>query len=1132
MLMGISYRRALVWAGLFAIFFPLAMPGDPYRRSRTPISADPERASATQARLADAYGKFPLSFEANQGQTDQRVKFLSRGGDYALFLTSNEVVLALQKGGSGRKSSPTVPTPAGKHISSETTGVLRMSLIGASRAVRVSGVDRLPGSANYFLGNDPAKWRTNVPTYAKVKYEGVYPGINLIYYGNQRQLEYDFVVAPGADPKTIRLCFRAANKLRIDKQGMLVLEIQKGEVQFQRPAIYQEIAGKRRAIAGRYALKGSEVGFEVKSYDRASPLVIDPVLVYSTYLGGTSADAANGIAVDSSGNAYVTGSTGAGFPTIGAVQSNFAGHGAGVNAFVTKFNASGTALVYSTYLGGSVGDTGYSIAVDSAGNAYVTGSTASPDFPTVNAVQPTLAGSLNAFIAEISASGSALVYSTYLGGSGTDSGSGIAVDSSRNAYVTGSTTSTNFPTVHPLFSSGGPGGAFVTKIGAQGNALVYSTYLGGAGAAEGKGIAVDASGDAFVTGYTESSNFPTMNPLQSSLAGSANAFVTEINPGGSALVYSTYLGGGGTDIGNGIALDSSGNIYVAGSTTSVNFPTVNPLQPSLAGSTNAFVGKIRSGGAALIYSTYLGGSGFGGDSGAGIAVDSSGNAFVIGTTSSTNFPVLNALQSTFLTPATPGSTAAFITKINASGSSFVYSTYFGNSTNGTGIAVDSSGDAYTTGNIISQGTGGGAIPLVNALPNMGSGFADSIAFVAKILSAVNLSPRTLTFVNQPLGMESPSQTVLLRNDGNSALVISSLAMSGATGSSFSETDNCVGNLSAAGASCSISVAFTPTAIGSQSANLAIATNLPSSPLLVPLTGTGVAVARNAVLSVNSLTFTSEVIGATTPAQSVTLSNNGNETLLISSLAASGTNGTNAAEFAETNNCDGSVAAGANCTINVTFSPSATGLRTGALTITDNATTPASPQTVTLAGTGATPPGFSLTAGSSGASTAVTAGQTATYGLSLADAGFAGTVAISCSGAPANATCSASPGSTNFTGASSAVAVTVNVSTTARGGAAPLGLRVPGMPASVEALALAVFLPLCLWMVRAGLAGRRPGHVALAVLFLLLGLLTACGGGSSSTSVTSNGTPAGTYTLTVTGTSNSLTQNIQLTLMVN
>jgi hypothetical protein len=318
-----------------------------------PLVNHPPVAETTpgQARLADAYGKLPLSFEANQGQTDRRVKFLSRSSGFALFLTGNEAVLALKKVNPERKRSLAVVATGGKHVSSEVRDFLRMQLIDANPAVRVSGMDELPGKSNYFVGNDPAKWQTNVPTYAKVRYEGVYPGVNLIYYGNQRQLEYDFVVAPGADPKTIRLRFGAANNLRIDKQGMLVLEIQKGEVQFRRPAIYQEIAGKRRAIAGRYALRGSDVGFEVKSYDRASPLVIDPVLVYSTYLGGTSSDLASSIAVDSAGDAYVTGSTGAGFPTIDAVQSNFAGHGASVNAFVTKFNASGTALVYSTYMG-------------------------------------------------------------------------------------------------------------------------------------------------------------------------------------------------------------------------------------------------------------------------------------------------------------------------------------------------------------------------------------------------------------------------------------------------------------------------------------------------------------------------------------------------------------------------------------------------------------------------------------------------------------------------------------------------------------------------------------------------------------------------------------------------------------
>jgi hypothetical protein len=819
----------------------------------------------------------------------------------------------------------------------------------------------------------------------------------------------------------------------------------------------------------------------------------------------------------------VTGSTFGGFPTVNAVQSTFGGvHGA--NAFITKINATGSALVYSTYLGGSVGDIGCGIAADSSGNAYVTGYTESTNFPTVNAIQSSLAGSANAFITKINATGSALVYSTYLGGSGSDFGYGIAADSSGNAYVTGTTSSTNFPTANAIQSNldGPSDDVFITKMNATGSSLAYSTYVGGRGADVGKGIAVDSSGNAYVTGYTESTDFPTVNAIQSSLAGSANAFITKINATGSALVHSTYLGGGGSDIGYGIAVDSSGNAYVTGTTNSTNFPTANAIQSSLAGPTNAFIAKINASGATLVYSTYLGGSGYPGDSSASIGVDSSGSAYVTGTTNSTDFPTVNAIQATFRGPGSD----AFVAEINASGSVLLYSTYFGdNNTGGTGIAVDSSGDAYVTGNT------SGNIPLVNAFQSSFSLPANSSAFVAEILSAVNISPSTLAFVNQPIGTASAPQALMLQNNSNSALTISNLAFNGSNGSEFSETDNCVGSLPT-GASCSINVTFTPVATGSQTGSLIIANSLTTSPLTIPLTGTGVAVARNAILSVNSLTFASQTIGVASAPLAVTLSNTGNEPLVISNLAASGTNGTIATEFAETNNCGGSVSVGANCTINVTFTPTAAGIRTGALTITDNATNPPSPQTVSLSGTGTSPPSFSFAAGSSGTSTAVTAGQTATYSLTVGSSGgFSGAVAMSCTGTPANASCSVSPNPATLSG-TSPVVLTVNVNTTARSGVAPLGLRVPGMPVPVEEFALAIFLSFCLWMVPSGLAGRRPAHVALAALFLLLGLLTGCGGGSSSTSVTSNGTPAGTYTLTVTGTSSSVVQAIQLTLTVN
>jgi len=936
--------------------------------------------AASEARLAVAYGKLPLSFEANHGQTDGRVKFLSRGSGYALFLTSDEAVLALKRGNPKRKQPVAVPPAAGKHDSSEPTDFLRMRLLGASPAVQVSGMDELLGKSNYFIGHDPAKWQANVPTYAKVKYNEVYPGVNLIYYGNQRQLEYDFVVAPGADPQEIRLNFRGAKKLRIDEQGALVLETQRGEVRFDRAEVYQKIESKRRAIAGKYVLRGrSTVGFEVGSYDRARPLVIDPVLVYSTYLGGSGYDQGNGIAVDSAGNVYVTGFTNSSnFPTVNALQPSLVAGGG--NAFIAKINASGSTLVYSTYLGGSGtgGDEGYGIAVDSAGDAYVTGSTTSSNFPTVNPLQA-YGGNGNAFVAKLNSTGSALVYSTYLGGSNGDQGNGIAVDSSGNAYVTGSTESSNFPTVNALQPSlgGSNGNAFIAKINASGSALVYSTYLGGSGmyGDAGHGIAVDLSGDAYVTGYTSSSNFPMVNALQPSLGGSnGNAFITKINASGSALVYSTYLGGSGFpstpgagvgpsygDAGHGIAVDSSSNAYVTGYTDSSNFPTVNPIQPSLGDpvSGNAFISKINASGSALVYSTFYGSGRFpgGGEQGNGIAVDPSGNAYVTGYTYSFNFPTVNALQLN----CADGGQSAFILMINASGSTVVYSTClgaagpfnYGFGDAGNGIAVDSAGNAYVTGDTSSTN-----FPTVNALQPSNGGIDVSggelvpfDAFVAKIVSTVSLSPQILVFVTQPngtpVGTTTPVQTIALTNNSNATLVISNLALSGTNASDFAETDNCVGSL-LVGASCNINVTFTPMATGTRTGTLTITNNLTGSPLTALVSGTGITPTLIASLSPSSLTFTNQMVGLTSAAQGITFGNIGNAPLIISNLAISGTN---ASEFAVSDNCGPSVAAGASCTINVTFAPAATGTRTGTLSITDNATSPTSPQTVTLTGTG-------------------------------------------------------------------------------------------------------------------------------------------------------------------------------------
>src|SRR5712675_1074542 len=598
--------------------------------------------AVTDPRVIERYGKLPLQFEANRGQTQEDVRFLSRGPGYNLYLTAGEAVLVLAK-------------PDAK--AQEKSVALRMNLVGAARKPVVTGLDELPGKANYFIGKDRSKWRTDVPTYAKVRYENIYPGIDLVYYGNRRQLEYDFVLAPGADPKKIVLGFKGAKKLQIDAQGELVLHAPGGDIRQHKPVVYQDIDGVRHKIAGSYVRKGANrVGFKLAAYDATRPLVIDPVVLsYSTYLGGSGDNSGRSIAVDADGNAYVTGTASAGFPTTaGAFQPTGSGMS---DAFVSKLNPAGSALVYSTYLGGSGSDAASGISVDAAGNAYVAGGTISIDFPTTaGAFQATLAGSGNAFVAKLDPTGSALVYSTYLGGSSAgalgDSASGIAVDAGGNAYVTGLTHSTNFPTTAGAFQTtfSDPSNtvdpdAFVTKLNPTGSALVYSTYLGGSRFDSGAGIAVDGAGNAYVTGATQSGNFPTTaGAFQTAFKSGSNVnsdvFVTKLDSTGSSLVYSTYLGGGSDESGAGIAVDSSGSAYVTGRTNSSDFPTTPGVfqQPATPyGLYDAFVSKVDPAGSSLVYSARLGGSSSD-DTGSGIAVDAGGNAYVTGTTSSDDFP--------------------------------------------------------------------------------------------------------------------------------------------------------------------------------------------------------------------------------------------------------------------------------------------------------------------------------------------------------------------------------------------------------------------------------------------------------------------------------------------------------------
>ncbi len=691
--------------------------------------------------VAPDYKTLPVYFEENRGQTDPRVRFLARGRGYTIFLTGQGSVLTLRQPAASRRPAAKSSTSPRTEVNF-TTASVTMNLVGARPDAQVEGIDPLLGRVNYFIGNDPAKWRSGVRTYARVKYRSVYQGIDLVYYGSPQALEYDLITAPGADPGAIKIEFQGADNMRLDKAGDLVIGTAAGNLTMRKPRVYQDTgSGAQREIGGRFVLSGqSRVGFQVASYDHSKALVIDPVLflAYSTYLGGSINDAGFAIAVDSHGSAYATGKAqSADFPTKNAFQSSRKKAG---NAFVTKFSADGRSLVYSTYLGGSgagFGDGGTGIAVDSSGSAYVTGATDSADFPTKNAFQSSPKSHTSAFVTKFSADGGSLIYSTYLGGSGAfpgDNAAGIAVDSSGSAYVTGSTNSADFPTKNPFQSSlkGSFRNAFVTKFSADGRSLVYSTYLGGSTQDMANAIAVDAGGSAYVTGSTNSADFPTKNPFQSSLKGSVtNGFVSKFSADGRSLVYSTYLGGSTGDIGAGIAVDAGGSAYVTGFTESADFPTKNPFQGVLKSTNgNAFVTKFSADGKSLVYSTYLGGTGIsscGPDQGAvGIAVDSGASAYVTGDTCSTNFPTKNAFQS-----SNKGNNT-FVTKFSADGSSLIYSTYLGGSMidNANGIAVDTSGSAYVCG-----ATDSSDFPTKNAFQGTlrSTVAAGSNAFVTKLV---------------------------------------------------------------------------------------------------------------------------------------------------------------------------------------------------------------------------------------------------------------------------------------------------------------------------------------------------------------------------------------------------------------
>ncbi len=688
---------------------------------------------------ADLLANLPLRFEENRGQAAAPARYVARTPNYRLELASTENWLTL-----GSQSN------AGVHA----------NFVAPDPGASIEALDPLPSTTNYFIGLKPQAWHPGIANFGKVRVNQIYRGIDLLFYGTTGTLEYDFVIHPGADPSAIRFEIQGARRLWVDPDGDLILDTPVGEVKWKKPVLYQDLGAGRTNIEGRFALTGNAVGFRIGSYDRARSLIIDPVLDYASYLGSTGNEGARGIGMDAAGNIYVAGATNSNnlAVTAGVVQTAYGGESGmdtSGDAFVAKFSPSGT-LLYLTYLGGRQDDGASSIAVDSLGNAYITGVTNSPDFPvTTGALQAKFAGfggnscgrGGDAFVAKLNPSGTQLLYSTYLGGSLDDEGAAIAIDASGSAYVTGATLSKDFPVTSGAFQTtlagvggqagatfcgGAPffntGDAWVAKLNPSGSKLVFSTYLGGSLDDAATSIAVDSAGSVYVAGATLSRNFPTTaGAFQTKFHGTerqnmffnyGDGFVAKLNTTGSGLVYSTYLGGQGDDCIFGLVVDSAGTVYVAGSTTSVDFPvTGNAVQPSYNGYIvlpflieqsmgDAFVARLNAAGSALLYSTYYGGSA--NDEGMAVAVDGSGLIYLVGATDSIDYRVTtDATQRTF---GGDGGQELFLTFgdgflviIDPNSKTPVYSTFFGGRLDDEfgGLVLDGKGGVWITGNTVS-----------------------------------------------------------------------------------------------------------------------------------------------------------------------------------------------------------------------------------------------------------------------------------------------------------------------------------------------------------------------------------------------------------------------------------------------
>ncbi len=666
-----------------------------------PAGASVEPAPPLSAQ--QAFAAAPLAFEINQGQVDPSVSFLARAPGYQLFLTARQAVMVFSKG---------MPGPGGE----QQAAVLRMRFEGANPRPAIRGEEPLPLRSSYFVEGDGRPSPTDVRHHGRVRYTGLYPGVDLLYYGNQQQLEYDLLLAPNADPASIRIRFEGAERPpAVSARGDLVVPTGLGDVVYRKPVAYQEIAGERRVVAADYRIAANgEIGFRLGRYDDSQPLVIDPILSYASYIWGS----ARALVTDTLGNAYVVGSIfSSEMPAATGYLAKLTGS---TDAYVAKINPSGTQQVWGTYLGVRRSVTnGIAVAVDAAGNVYVAGTTNSASYPVTAGAYQTSSTAGGTFLTKLNASGNALVYSTFVGGT---SVAALALDAAGNAYLTGTadalaTTAGAFQASRPYSGGSSP---FVAKLNAAGSAMAYATYLGGAGSTDkANRIAVDAAGSAYVTGTAMSADFPVVSALQGSLHGTRDAFVAKLNPSGSALVYSTYLGGAGYEYGNGIAVDAAGQAYVAGQTYSDDFPvTAGVFQPrkGYPGQfyPNGFIAKFNAGGNGLVYSSYVGGNWCqrpgvsscsgglfaDGDAASVVAVDAAGHAYVAGMLASVTFAQVEAIHAVpdFISEYQH---VPFLTKVRPAGDAVAFSVVLGTNRNqdqtATGVAVDPAGGVFAIG---------------------------------------------------------------------------------------------------------------------------------------------------------------------------------------------------------------------------------------------------------------------------------------------------------------------------------------------------------------------------------------------------------------------------------------------------